>query len=185
MAGDISAYIPTNVISITDGQIFLQTDLFNAGQRPAVDAGLSVSRVGSSAQIKAMKQVASSLKIELANYRELQAFSQFGSDLDVATKNVLEQGEKTMEVLKQAQYDTLSVEDEVLELFAVKHRHLKQIPVEKIKEYLKELKAHIHSKFPEIPQEILDKKVISDELEEKMNNVYKEFSDNFVLSMNE
>ena len=184
LAGDISAYIPTNVISITDGQIFLQTDLFNAGQRPAVDAGLSVSRVGSSAQIKAMKQVASSLKIELANYRELQAFSQFGSDLDAATKNVLENGEKTMEVLKQAQYNTLSVEDEILELFAVKYRHLKQISVENIARYLKELKEYIHSNYPEIPSEILERGVITSELEEKMNNVYKEFSDNFVLSMN-
>lgn len=184
LAGDISAYIPTNVISITDGQIFLQTDLFNAGQRPAVDAGLSVSRVGSSAQIKAMKQVASSLKIELANYRELQAFSQFGSDLDAATKNVLENGEKTMEVLKQAQYDTLSVEDEILELFAVKNRHLKQISTENIKRYLKELKEYIHSNHPEIPTEILEKKVISKDLEEKMNSIYKEFSDNFILSLN-
>jgi F-type H+-transporting ATPase subunit alpha len=184
LAGDISAYIPTNVISITDGQIFLQTDLFNAGQRPAVDAGLSVSRVGSSAQIKAMKQVASSLKIELANYRELQAFSQFGSDLDAATKNVLEQGEKTMEVLKQAQYDTLSVEDEVLELFAVKNRHFKKIPLDKLKSYLKELKEYIHSKYPEIPNEIKEKKVISSELEAKMNSVYQEFSENFYLSMN-
>ena len=185
LAGDISAYIPTNVISITDGQIFLQTDLFNAGQRPAVDAGLSVSRVGSSAQIKAMKQVASSLKIELANYRELQAFSQFGSDLDAATKNVLEQGEKTMEVLKQAQYDTLSVEDEVLELFAVKNRHLKNIQVEYIKDYLKQLLSYIHNRFPEIPNEIKEKKVISSELEEKMNIIYKEFSESFVLSTNE
>ena len=184
LAGDISAYIPTNVISITDGQIFLQTDLFNAGQRPAVDAGLSVSRVGSSAQIKAMKQVASSLKIELANYRELQAFSQFGSDLDAATKNVLEQGEKTMEVLKQAQYDTLSVEDEVLELFAVKNRHFKKVPIDKLKSYLKELKEYIHSKYPEIPNEIKEKKVISSELEAKMNSVYQEFSDSFYLSMN-
>ena len=184
LAGDISAYNPTNVISITDGQIFLQTDLFNAGQRPAVDAGLSVSRVGSSAQIKAMKQVASSLKIELANYRELQAFSQFGSDLDAATKNVLEQGEKTMEVLKQAQYDTLSVEDEVLELFAVKNRHFKKIPLDKLKSYLKELKEYIHSKYPEIPNEIKEKKVISSELEAKMNSVYQEFSENFYLSMN-
>ena len=184
LAGDISAYIPTNVISITDGQIFLQTDLFNAGQRPAVDAGLSVSRVGSSAQIKAMKQVASSLKIELANYRELQAFSQFGSDLDAATKNVLEQGEKTMEVLNQAQYDTLSVEDEVLELFAVKNRHFKKIPLDKLKSYLKELKEYIHSKYPEIPNEIKEKKVISSELEAKMNSVYQEFSENFYLSMN-
>ena len=184
LAGDISAYIPTNVISITDGQIFLQTDLFNAGQRPAVDAGLSVSRVGSSAQIKAMKQVASSLKIELANYRELQAFSQFGSDLDAATKNVLEQGEKTMEVLKQAQYDTLSVEDEVLELFAVKNRHFKKVAIENLKQYLKELKEYIHSKYPEIPNEIKEKKVISSELEAKMNSVYQEFSDNFYLSMN-
>ena len=185
LAGDISAYIPTNVISITDGQIFLQTDLFNAGQRPAVDAGLSVSRVGSSAQIKAMKQVASSLKIELANYRELQAFAQFGSDLDTATKNVLEQGEKTMEVLKQAQYDTLSVEDEVLELFAVKNRHLKNIQVEYIKDYLKQLLSYIHNRFPEIPNEIKEKKVISSELEEKMNIIYKEFSESFVLSTNE
>ena len=184
LAGDISAYIPTNLISITDGQIFLQTDLFNAGQRPAVDAGLSVSRVGSSAQIKAMKQVASSLKIELANYRELQAFSQFGSDLDAATKNVLEQGEKTMEVLKQTQYDTLSVEDEVLELFAVKNRHFKKIPLDKLKSYLKELKEYIHSKYPEIPEEIKEKKVISSELEAKMNSVYQEFSENFYLSMN-
>ena len=184
LAGDISAYIPTNVISITDGQIFLQTDLFNAGQRPAVDAGLSVSRVGSSAQINAMKQVASSLKIELANYRELQAFSQFGSDLDAATKNVLEQGEKTMEVLKQAQYDTLSVEDEVLELFAVKNRHFKKVAIENLKQYLKELKEYIHSKYPEIPNEIKEKKVISSELEAKMNSVYQEFSDNFYLSMN-
>ena len=131
-----------------------------------------------------MKQVASSLKIELANYRELQAFSQFGSDLDAATKNVLENGEKTMEVLKQAQYDTLSVEDEILELFAVKNRHLKQISTENIKRYLKELKEYIHSNHPEIPTEILEKKVISKDLEEKMNSIYKEFSDNFVLSLN-
>ena len=109
-AGDISAYIPTNVISITDGQIFLMTDLFNAGQRPAIDSGLSVSRVGSAAQLKAMKQVAGSLKIELASFRELQAFSQFGSDLDAETKCVLKHGNVLMEILKQAQYDTYPVE---------------------------------------------------------------------------
>ena len=183
LAGDISAYIPTNVISITDGQIFLQTDLFNAGQRPAVDAGLSVSRVGSSAQVKAMKQVAGSLKIELANYRELQAFAQFGSDLDVATKSVLDHGARVMETLKQDQYVSLSMEDQVLELFAVKHRFFKFVPVEKIGDYLKELKDKIHTSYPEIVKEIQDKKVISPELEEKMKKAYESFSNDYVQSI--
>jgi len=183
LAGDISAYIPTNVISITDGQIFLQTDLFNAGQRPAVDAGLSVSRVGSSAQVKAMKQVAGSLKIELANYRELQAFAQFGSDLDVATKSVLDHGARVMETLKQDQYVSLSMEDQVLELFAVKHRFFKFVPVEKIGDYLKELKDKIHTSYPEIVKEIQEKKVISPELEERMKKAYESFSNDYVQSI--
>ena len=140
-AGDISAYIPTNVISITDGQIFLMTDLFNAGQRPAIDSGLSVSRVGSAAQLKAMKQVAGSLKIELANCRELQAFSQFGSDLDADTKKVLVHGGVLMEILKQAQYDTYPVEKQIIELFAAKHRYLEEFKVEDIKNILGEENA--------------------------------------------
>ena len=183
LAGDISAYIPTNVISITDGQIFLQTDLFNAGQRPAVDAGLSVSRVGSSAQVKAMKQVAGSLKIELANYRELQAFAQFGSDLDAATKSVLDHGARVMETLKHDHYVSLSMEDQVLELFAVKHRFFKLVPVEKIGDYLKELKAKMHQAYPEIVAEIKDKKVISAELEAKMKEAYQLFSDDYIQSL--
>ncbi len=183
LAGDISAYIPTNVISITDGQIFLQTDLFNAGQRPAVDAGLSVSRVGSSAQVKAMKQVAGSLKIELANYNELQSFAQFGSDLDAATKSVLDHGARVMETLKQDQYVSLTMEDQVLELFAVKNRFFKFVPVENISDYLKRLKEKMHQSYPEIVAEIRDKKVISSELESKMKEAYKLFSDDYVQSL--
>ena len=134
-AGDISAYIPTNVISITDGQIFLQQELFNSGFRPAVDTGLSVSRVGSTAQIKAMKQVSGSLKLELAQYAEMQAFAQFGSDLDAATKATLDHGAKVREVLKQAQYSPRSVPTQVITLFALKYGYTKQIAVEKVKEY--------------------------------------------------
>lgn len=134
-AGDISAYIPTNVISITDGQIFLQSDLFASGQRPAVDTGLSVSRVGSAAQLKAMKQVSSTLKIELANYRELQAFAQFGSDLDKTTKDVLNHGAKVYELLRQKQYCSLNVFDQVIQLFTAKHKIIDVIPMNKIQDY--------------------------------------------------
>ena len=183
LAGDISAYIPTNVISITDGQIFLQTELFNASQRPAVDSGLSVSRVGGAAQIKAMKQVSGSLKVELANYRELQSFAQFGSDLDAATRNVLEHGEKVMEILKQDQYSPLSVFDQVLALFAVKHRFIKGVPVREIKRYEKELLAHINSEHPEIVAELVEKKAISSELEAKMKEVFENFTHTFELSL--
>jgi len=174
-AGDISAYIPTNVISITDGQIFLMTDLFNAGQRPAIDSGLSVSRVGSAAQLKAMKQVAGSLKIELANFRELQAFSQFGSDLDADTKRVLKHGNVLMEILKQAQYDTYPVERQIIELFAAKHRFLDELSVEEIKPVLNKLYSHISSSHKEFVKEIVTKKIISEELENKLKEVMKEF----------
>ena len=174
-AGDISAYIPTNVISITDGQIFLMTDLFNAGQRPAIDSGLSVSRVGSAAQIKAMKQAAGSLKIELANARELQAFSQFGSDLDQDTKDVLNHGAVLMEVLKQNQYDTYPVDRQIVELFAAKHRYLEEIPVENIKGILVKLYDFISSSHSELVKEINEKKAISEELEEKLKNVMSKF----------
>ena len=174
-AGDISAYIPTNVISITDGQIFLMTDLFNAGQRPAIDSGLSVSRVGSAAQLKAMKQVAGSLKIELASFRELQAFSQFGSDLDAETKRVLKHGNVLMELLKQAQYDTYPVERQIIELFAAKHRFLDELKVEEIKPALEKLYSHISSSHKELIQEIVSKKVISDSLESSLKEVMKKF----------
>ncbi len=175
--GDISAYIPTNVISITDGQIFLMTDLFNAGQRPAIDSGLSVSRVGSAAQIKAMKQVANSLKIELANYRELQAFAQFGSDLDASTKEVLNHGAVLMEILKQNQYDTYPVDRQIIELFAAKHKYLESIPKEKIKDYLDKLYSHLSSSHKKILEEINTKKVISEELEKTLKDVLKKYFD--------
>ncbi len=174
-AGDISAYIPTNVISITDGQIFLQTELFNAGVRPAVDSGLSVSRVGSSAQVKAMKQVSGSLKLELAQYHELQAFSQFGSDLDPATKATLEHGERLMELLKQAQYSPLTVSEQVLSLFAAKNKYLKDIAVDEVAEYEKEMHKFIKDKHPEIIQELDEKLMISDDLDGAIKAALDEF----------
>ena len=176
-AGDISAYIPTNVISITDGQIFLMTDLFNAGQRPAIDSGLSVSRVGSAAQIKAMKQVANSLKIELASYRELQAFSQFGSDLDKETKDVLNHGAILMEVLKQNQYDTYPVDRQVIELFAAKHRFLENLSLEQVKPTLNKLYEFIKASHKEVIDEIKEKKALSDELSDKLKKLIQGFMD--------
>ena len=173
--GDISAYIPTNVISITDGQIFLMTDLFNAGQRPAIDSGLSVSRVGSAAQIKAMKQVANSLKIELASYRELQAFSQFGSDLDASTKAVLNHGAILMEILKQNQYDTYPVDRQIIELYAAKNKFLEEVPVTQVKETLNKLYSYLSSSHKEILNELIEKKEISQELEKTLNEVLKKF----------
>ena len=146
-AGDISAYIPTNIISITDGQIFLVTDLFNAGQRPAIDSGFSVSRVGGAAQIKAMKQVAGSLKIDLASYNELKSFTQFGSDLDDATKSILRHGEVLLEVLKQEQYDTYDVNRQIIELLAAKKRYLEEIPNKNIRPYLNRLYDFISNKY--------------------------------------
>ncbi len=174
-SGDISAYIPTNVISITDGQIFLMTDLFNAGQRPAIDSGLSVSRVGSAAQIKAMKQVASSLKIELANYRELQAFSQFGSDLDADTKRILNHGRVLMEVLKQKQYDTYPVDRQIIEFFAAKHEYLENVEIQNIHELLAKLYEHISSSHHKIIDEIYKEKVLSEANEKALKDVCDKF----------
>ncbi|WP_041137982.1 F0F1 ATP synthase subunit alpha [Beduini massiliensis] len=179
-AGDISAYIPTNVISITDGQIFLQQDLFNAGFRPAIDTGLSVSRVGSAAQIKAMKQVSGSLKLELAQFAEMQAFAQFGSDLDNATKAVLDHGQKVREVLKQAQYSPRSVETQVITLFALKHGFTKQIPVTKINLFMDELLEEIASNHDDYIQEIKVEKAISPELEAKLKETIGTFAERFV-----
>ena len=179
-AGDISAYIPTNVISITDGQIFLQQDLFNSGIRPAIDTGLSVSRVGSSAQIKAMKQVSSSLKLELAQYTEMQAFAQFGSDLDAATKATLEHGQRVREVLKQAQYSSRSVAKQVVTLFALKYGYTKQIAVTKVNMFMDELYQFIQNQHPEIIDQIQQEKSIDDELTLKMKEVMKAFVENFL-----
>lgn len=170
-AGDISAYIPTNVISITDGQIFLQTELFNAGQRPAIDSGLSVSRVGSAAQIKAMKQVAGSLKIDLANYRELEGFSQFGSDLDAETRKALAHGKKCMEILKQDQYNPYPVEREIIELFAVKYGYLNKIEVTNVRDFLDRLYTAFIGTHRELIDELLTAKAFSAELTEKFKAV--------------
>ncbi len=179
-AGDISAYIPTNVISITDGQIFLQQDLFNSGFRPAIDTGLSVSRVGSSAQIKAMKQVSGSLKLELAQFAEMQAFAQFGSDLDAATKATLDHGQKVREVLKQAQYSPRSVEEQVVSLFALKNGYTKRIAVEKVTDFINELYEEVRLNHADILENIRVNKVISDELSNEMKEVMSAFVEKFL-----
>jgi len=175
-AGDVSAYIPTNVISITDGQIYLESELFNAGVRPAVNPGISVSRVGGNAQIKAMKKVAGTLKLDYSQYRELQSFAQFGSDLDKDTKDRLAKGERIVEVLKQDQNSPLEVEEQVVIIYAVVHNFLKEIPVEKVKQYQADLLDHIKSTDPEILTSIKTEKVITPENEEKLKSVLTEFA---------
>uniref|UniRef100_A0A7C4NTV6 ATP synthase subunit alpha n=1 Tax=Thermodesulfobacterium geofontis TaxID=1295609 RepID=A0A7C4NTV6_9BACT len=177
--GDVSAYIPTNVISITDGQIYLEPGLFFAGIRPAINVGLSVSRVGGAAQIKAMRQVAGRLRLELAQYRELAAFAQFGSELDRATQRVLHRGARLVEILKQPQYQPLPVEKQVCILFAGTRGFLDEMPLEVLAQYEKELYEFIESKYPEIYKEIREKKEISPELEEKMKQVFREFNEEF------
>ncbi|MEF9959402.1 MAG: F0F1 ATP synthase subunit alpha [Niameybacter sp.] len=178
-AGDISAYIPTNVISITDGQIFLETELFNAGIRPAVNPGLSVSRVGGAAQIKAMKQIAGPIRVELAQYRSLAAFAQFGSDLDAATQNALAQGERIMEVLKQPQYKPMSVAEQVIVLYAATRKYLIDIPVSAVKQFETQLLETVHTKYPELLTEVTGKAGITKELEEKLKTVVTEFKSKF------
>ena len=175
-AGDVSAYIPTNVISITDGQIFLETDLFNAGVRPAVNPGISVSRVGSAAQIKAMKKVSGSLKLSYSQYRELQAFSQFGSDLDEDTKNRLAMGERIVEVLKQDRNAPVPVEMQVCIIYAVTKGYLNQIPVQKIKEYQEKLSVFMNESHPEILKSILDTKDLTKENESALGEALNEFN---------
>ena len=167
-AGDVSAYIPTNVISITDGQIYLETEMFNAGFRPAVNAGLSVSRVGGAAQIKAIKKLAAPIRVELAQYRELAAFSQFGSELDADTKEKLAQGERIKEILKQDQYNTMPVEYPVIIIYAATKKYLLDIPVNEILDFEKELFEYISTKYPEIPESIKETKELSAEIEEKL-----------------
>jgi F-type H+-transporting ATPase subunit alpha len=179
-AGDISAYIPTNVISITDGQLFLQSELFNAGARPAVDAGLSVSRVGSAAQTKAIKQVSSSLKLELAQYRELLSFAQFGSDLDASTKSIIEHGARLTELLKQGQYSPMKLSHEVMTLFAAKHRFIKDVPVAKILDYQEYLLRELDQSHDALLSEIDSVKAISPELEAKLKTAVESITKQFL-----
>ena len=173
-AGDVSAYIPTNVISITDGQIYLETEMFNSGFRPAVNAGLSVSRVGGAAQIKAMKKIAAPIRVELAQYRELAAFSQFGSELDADTKEKLAQGERLKEVLKQPQYQPMPVEFQVIILYAATNKYLLDIPTAQIQSFEKKLFEHIQTKYPEVPENIRTEKVISEETENALVKAIEE-----------
>ncbi len=175
LAGDISAYIPTNVISITDGQIFLETDLFFAGQRPAINTGLSVSRVGGAAQIKAMKKVAGSLKLELAQYRDLAAFAQFGSELDKDTRERLAQGERIMEILKQPQYKPVSVEHQVVILYVALNKYLTDIPVDEISQFEREFLNFVDNNYPEIVESIKETKDLTEETEQKIIEAIEEF----------
>lgn len=180
-AGDISAYIPTNVISITDGQIFLQTELFNSGVRPAVDSGLSVSRVGSAAQTKAMKQVSGALKLELAQYTEMLSFSQFGSDLDASTKSVIDHGARLTELLKQGQYEPLTVAEQVVSLFAAKNKFLRDIKVEDVRKFESELHSTIRQNNPEIFDDINNTGLLSPETDAKLREVLGAFVEQFKL----
>lgn len=179
-AGDISAYIPTNVISITDGQIFLETDLFYKGVRPAVNVGFSVSRVGSSAQIKAMKKVAGTLKLDLAQFRELEAFSQFGSDLDDATKRQLERGKRAVEVLKQPQYAPVVVQHQVAVMYALVKGYMDDVPLDMIKKFEQELVEYTERAVPNFFKEVVEKGMYSEESEEAFKNAIVEFKTNFL-----
>lgn len=181
-AGDVSAYIPTNVISITDGQIYLETEMFNAGFRPAVNAGLSVSRVGGSAQIKAMKKISAPIRVELAQYRELAAFAQFGSELDTDTKEKLAQGERIKEVLKQPQYKPVPVQYQVIIIYAATNKYLLDIKVDDIIRFESELNEFLDTKYPEIPQSIADSKVITEDNEIQLKKAIEEFKRIFIRS---
>ncbi len=178
-AGDVSAYIPTNVISITDGQIYLETEMFNSGFRPAVNAGLSVSRVGGAAQIGAMKKLASPIRVELAQYRELAAFSQFGSELDEDTRNQLAQGERIKEILKQPQYKPMPVEKQVVIIYAATRKYLLDIEVDRILEFESGLFEYISTKYPDIFEKIREEKKLSDELEDALKKAITGFKETF------
>jgi F-type H+-transporting ATPase subunit alpha len=179
-AGDVSAYIPTNVISITDGQIFLETDLFNSGVRPAVNVGISVSRVGGSAQIKAMRQVAGSMKLDLAQYRELAAFAQFGSDLDKATQNQLNRGQRLVEVLKQKQFSPLPFSKQILIIYAGTNGFLDDLPVDQVRDFESELYKYVDATNPGLLRTIMEKKILDDNLKAEMSKTIKECKETFV-----
>ncbi len=178
-ANDISAYIPTNVISITDGQIFLETDLFNAGVRPAINAGLSVSRVGSAAQIKAMKQVAGKLKLELAQYRSLAAFAQFASDLDKSTQAQLSRGQRLTELMKQPNYAPYRVDDQVISIFAATNGFMDTVPVEDVRRFESEFLAYVHERYPELVSAVQSEKAFSKESEATLKSAAGEFLEQF------
>ena len=178
-AGDVSAYIPTNVISITDGQIYLETEMFNSGFRPAVNAGLSVSRVGGSAQIKAMKKIAAPIRVELAQYRELASFAQFGSELDADTKEKLAQGERIKEILKQRQYKPMAVQYQVMIIYVATNKYLLDIPVEDITRFEAEFLEFMDTRYPEVPNAIATEKEITSETEEIFVKAIKEFKESF------
>jgi len=182
-ASDVSAYIPTNVISITDGQIYLQPDLFNAGVRPAINVGISVSRVGGNAQIKAMKKIAGTLRIDLAQYRELEAFTKFGSDLDKSTLQRLRRGARLVEILKQGQYSPYPVENQVVVIYAGNNGYLDEIPVEEVSRFEKELLETMELKHKAVLEEIAEKKELSEDLIAKLNNILDEFTNNFKVSI--
>ena len=182
-AGDVSAYIPTNVISITDGQIYLEPNLFNNGVRPAINVGISVSRVGGSAQIKAMKRIAGTLRLDLAQYRELESFAKFGSDLDKATQQQLRRGERLVEVLKQKQYSPLGVEKQVVVIYAATHGYLDEIPVDYVKKFESDFLTEMENIHGSILSEIIEKKDISEELMKKLNFVLEDFTNRFKESL--
>jgi F-type H+-transporting ATPase subunit alpha len=177
--GDVSAYIPTNVISITDGQIYLERDLFNSGVRPAINVGISVSRVGGNAQIKAMKQVAGRLRLDLAQFRELEAFATFGSELDRASQAQIDRGERVVEILKQPQYQPMSVQNQVMSIFAATNGFLDDVPVNDARRFEEELLLYVDSHNPEIAREIADSGALPDELAEKLRQAVKSFKEMF------
>ncbi|MDH5415358.1 MAG: F0F1 ATP synthase subunit alpha, partial [Flavobacteriaceae bacterium] len=178
-AGDVSAYIPTNVISITDGQIFLESDLFNSGVRPAINVGISVSRVGGNAQIKSMKKVAGTLKLDQAQYRELEAFAKFGSDLDAATMGVIEKGKRNVEILKQSQNDPFTVEDQVAIIYAGSKNLLRNVPVENVKEFEKDYLAYLNAKHRK-SLDVLKSGKLTDEVLAVLEKAAKEISAKYV-----
>jgi F-type H+-transporting ATPase subunit alpha len=179
-AGDVSAYIPTNVISITDGQIYLETEMFNSGFRPAINAGLSVSRVGGAAQIKAMKKIAAPIRTELAQYRELASFAQFGSELDDDTREKLAQGERIKEVLKQPQFSPMPVENQVIMIYVVTRKYLLDVPVEDVTRFESEFLEFLAAKYPEVLSGIRQDKVLSDENEESLKKAIVQFKEEFL-----
>jgi len=183
-AGDVSAYIPTNVISITDGQIYLEPSLFNAGQRPAVNVGISVSRVGGNAQVKAMRKIAGSLRIDLAQYRELEAFAKFGSDLDKATQQQLRRGAHLLELLKQGQYEPMVVQEQVISIFAGVKGYTDEIPLEHVARYENELHELMRNRHQDVVDTIADSKEINDVTAEQLETILTEFTTSFKVALN-
>ncbi|MAT40075.1 MAG: F0F1 ATP synthase subunit alpha [Ectothiorhodospiraceae bacterium] len=182
-AGDVSAYIPTNVISITDGQIYLEPDLFNAGQRPAINVGISVSRVGGSAQIKAMKKIAGSLRLDLAQYRELESFAKFGSDLDKKTQQQLRRGSRLFKLLNQSQYSPMIVQDQVISIYSGVKGYIDEVPLDDVKQYEQELLEHLHAQHKQILDDIAETKVISEENGKKLDEILRKFTDQFTKAL--